>query len=241
MNAPSWNRFEPGGPLHLAVLAVFLLATGLAVALGLALGERRRRPLERAFGAATVAAWFGVSVWWLTPGMYDRDWSWPLHVCDLAALAAGCALLVPADGRRFARVATYYFGFGLCTQAFVTPLLRLGPSTLEFWIFWLDHAVICGVGLYELLVRRFRPTWRDWRIAVATGAAYLAVVFPLDAAFDLNYGFVGRWQARGTLLEWLGPWPWRVGVIAAGTALAFALLTLPWTWPRRRPAPEPAA
>lgn len=218
--------------MHVTVVAIFAALVTLAVITGWLLGPRRRA-LEVAFGGLAVLAWIAATIWRQFPPQFHRDWSYPLHVCDLVALVAGLSLVLPG---RLARVITYYFGFALCTQAFATPVLRHGPATLEFWIFWLDHALICGVGLYELLVRSFRPTWHDFRAAVLTGLAYLAVVIPINEAFDLNYGFVGRERARGTLLAVLGPWPERVGVIMLGAALAFALLTLPWTLTRRAPS-----
>jgi uncharacterized membrane protein YwaF len=66
----------------------------------------------------------------------------------------------------------------------------------------------------------------------------VAIVLPLDLAFDWNYGFVGpgKPEAR-SIVDALGPWPERLAVIFALVAGVMALLLLPWKLVRRS---EPA-
>jgi hypothetical integral membrane protein (TIGR02206 family) len=111
----------------------------------------------------------------------------------------------------------------------ITPSLTEGPAIYPFWFFWSTHGIIIGVALYEIFARGYRPTRRDYGIACAAAALYVAIVLPLDLAYDWNYGFVGRGKPEvRSIVDTLGPWPGRLAIIFALVAGAMALLLLPW-------------
>jgi hypothetical integral membrane protein (TIGR02206 family) len=129
------------------------------------------------------------------------------------------------------RPIVYFWGFALSTQALITPSLSEGPAIYPFWFFWTTHGIIVGVALYEVFARGYRPTPRDYGIACAAAALYVAIVLPLDLAFGWNYGFVGpsKPEAR-SIVDALGPWPERLAIIVILVAGAMALLLLPWVF-----------
>ena len=74
----------------------------------------------------------------------------------------------------------------------------------------------------------------DYGIACAAAALYVAIVLPLDLAFDWNYGFVGKGKPEvRTIVDVLGPWPARLAIIFTLVASVMALLLLPWKMVRR--------
>jgi hypothetical integral membrane protein (TIGR02206 family) len=163
------------------------------------------------------------------------DWSvaLPLQICDLAGLLAIPAL---ATRSRLLRTIMYYWAIGLTTQAFITPVLGYGPIHVRFWMFWASHVTITATAVYFLTAEGYRPTWRDFGIITLVMLAYLAVVLPLDLAFGFNYGFVGKDTNLGTatVLDFLGPWPWRLVSMFIVIEVVFAALTVAWYWPVRR-------
>ena len=81
----------------------------------------------------------------------------------------------------------------------------------------------------DLLVRDFRPGWRDWRSAAAFSLVYLACMVPLNLALESNYAFLGRGApGQPSLIDFLPDCPWRIPVMFAMALLAMALLTVPW-------------
>jgi uncharacterized membrane protein YwaF len=83
-------------------------------------------------------------------------------------------------------------------------------------------------------VQRFRPEWSDLRFALLVGVLYAAAIFTVDAAYGLNYGYLGQGTpSRPTLLDVLGPWPLRVVFIVLLGAGAMTVLWLPWLFMRR--------
>jgi hypothetical integral membrane protein (TIGR02206 family) len=127
----------------------------------------------------------------------------------------------------------YFWGIGFSLQGIITPDLQMGFLSLYFWLFWLHHAAIVGAVVFMVVVHRYRPTRKDFHWAVGVGLAYLALVVPINAAFGFNYGYLGRsLPSQPSLLDWLGPWPWRVGAMAVLSWLGMTLLLLPWEWIR---------
>ena len=211
----------------LMVLAFILIASGV-ISTGLRYRDTlHQRRFERALGIAGMIIWIMANAYGFLPGVFAWEQSLPIHVCDLAALAGPVVLLQP-NPAPWLRAWLYFAGLGLCTHAFITPILAEGPGDPRFWGFWSGHFVILIAALYDLIVRRWRPTWREWRIAIMLSAAYLAAILPLDLVFDWNYAYVGRERAAGTLIEVLGPWPLRIVIIAALSLIAYTALMLPW-------------
>lgn len=230
------EKFAPFSALHAGALVAIAAATLVAVR------ASRRAPAtasptaaERAIGVAFVLIWVAVHGWWMLPPRVVPATTLPLQMCHWTALAAGLYLAT-----RWTPLAAilYFWGFALCTQALVTPTLTDGPATHQFWYFWLSHGMIVGVATYALIAHRYRPTWRDWRLACVAAAIYAAAIIPIDMLIGANYGFLGPTKPdQPTLVDFLGPWPARLVLIFALVAGAMAALMLPRVLARRaRPA-----
>lgn len=231
---------EAFGTAHLVALALCGVMLGATL-----IGAR-----AAATRVLTYRAWTGFVllmqvaniVYFALPQNAAWSRSLPLHVCDLGGLIASAALVwgVDAGGRervRWPRTMVYYWGLGLTTQAFITPTVESGMETARFWLFWLTHLAIVGTAAYEVIVRGYRPTWRDFGVACVLTAAYGVAVIPLNIATGWNYGYAGNVEAaKGTLLDVLGPWPWRLAWMYLLGVGIFAVLTLVWGKRALRPA-----
>jgi uncharacterized membrane protein YwaF len=89
--------------------------------------------------------------------------------------------------------------------------------------------VILAVPVYDVAVRGYRPTWRDYGVAMLALMLYAAVVIPVNLLVGGNYGFIGPdLPGRPTLMDHLGDWPLRLVWLFALAAVGLALLMLPW-------------
>jgi len=227
------QRFESFSLQHILTVAGFGIVVTLAI-----IGAQRVTDLEKRkaveFGVAALAAvlWLGIVLWGFAPSRFDPRWSFPINICDLVALAVPVAFVRP---HRNWHALLYFWGLSLSTQAIFTPDLVSGPLTLAFWIFWLLHVLIVGGAIYILVVRRYRPTWRDCAFAIGMAWVWLLIVFVINIITGYNYGYIGNAKpSQPTLIDYLGPWPLRVlwmGLLGSG---AMVLLQLPWSIGRTR-------
>ncbi len=234
------SRFAPFGALHALTVASLAGTVAILCAIGHRLqGTPAARRYERAIALLVAALWVSYQGYDLVTSGFDLRWSLPLQLCDFSALIAALAFATP---HRVLHALAYFWGLALTTQAVITPDLLGGPTTLAFWAFWLYHTFVIGSGVYVVAVRRFRPQWRDLRLAIGLGAAYAAAIFAIDAAFGLNYGYFGRdTPGQPSLIDLLGPWPWRALLMVALAAVAMTVLWLPWWFSSRRSPPTAPA
>ncbi|MGQ0640849.1 MAG: YwaF family protein [Gemmatimonadaceae bacterium] len=225
------QNFESFSLQHILTVAGFAVVVTLAIVGAQRIRDpEKRKRLEYGVAALTAALWLGIVLWGFAPSRFNPRWSFPINICDLVAIVVPIAFVRP-HWKWHALL--YFWGFTLSTQAILTPDLTTGPLTLGFWIFWLMHALIVGGAVYVLVVRGYRPTWRDCAFAIACALVWLIVVFMIDLATGLNYGYVGNAKpSQPTLIDYLGPWPQRVAVMALLGIVAMVLLQLPWTLTR---------
>ncbi len=229
-----WSVFVPYTLLHSVTVAVCVV---LVVALVMLMRRQRdtaaERVQRRALAAIAIGVWV-LSYVWLNWEAIDPK-ALPLHVCGLLGVVAPLALL---SGNRWLRATLYFSAFTLTIQAFIQPILVLGPATLEFWRFWLLHSLILCCAVYDLVVLRFRPGWSDVARACVMSTGYVALIVPVNLMIGTNYGFVGNPpdQALPPVIALLGPWPERIFVLVALVFFGYVLALLPWIGVRRRTA-----
>jgi len=208
-------------------VAVCFVLIALVVWAGRSLAGRRREfALRMPLCLAAIGVWLGIQAWSFWPSVYDPTWSWPLHICDLAAIIAPLALLTRW---RLLRTALYFWGIGLTTQGFFTPVITVGPESIMYWLFWANHTIVVGLAVYDLVVGGYRPRFSDVLAGVGLTGLWVAVVLPIDLAWGWNYGFLNDVDLpTGSLLDAMPPWPLRILVMEGLTILGFLVLWAVW-------------
>ena len=187
---------------------------------------------ERALAFINIAVWLASHGYWQMPARFDPIITLPLQICHITSLIASAVLITR---HCTLRAILYFWAFALCTQAMITPSLVDPPTSLVFWAFWYLHGFIMLTAIYDMAVRGFRPAWRDYGIACAASATYVAVVLPIDLVLGANYGFLGKSTAlHPSIIDLLGPWPQRLLIIVPLAALVMLLTMMPWVMAERR-------
>ena len=224
--------FEPYGTSHLVVLAVIVGGVVPVALLGRRVaGAAGELWLCRGFALAIPAVTIPLQVVDFLPGNFGLHSTLPLHLCDLAWVAAAWALWT----RHPAAVAlTYYWGLLLTPQAILTPTLDHDFPDPKFLAYWGMHLLIVYAAVFLTWGLRIRPSWRGYRVTVAVTAAWAVAVYAFNVVVGTNYGYLNHKPGTATLLDVLGPWPWYVVAEICLIAAAWAAMTWPWT--RREPA-----
>lgn len=226
--------FESYGTSHLVVLAVFVGGLVPVATLGRRVaGTAREVWVRRGFAVAIPAVTIPLQVVDFLPGNFGLHSSLPLHLCDLAWVAAACALWTRNPT---ACALTYYWGLLLTPQGILTPTLDYDFPDPKFLAYWGMHLLIVYAAVFLTWGLRVRPGWRGYRATLAVTAVWAATVYVFNVVVGTNYGYLNHKPGTTTLLDLLGPWPWYVVAEIGLAATVWALMTWPWTRPRPRSA-----
>lgn len=174
---------------------------------------------------ALLYIWYGYS------GELSIEVTLPLQLCDIS-LFLSIAVLITKN--RYLFELLYFWGLGGATQAILTP--DMGNYTFPhfvFYQFFLSHALIVLTCIYMVNVEKFRPTFKSiLRVFIITNI-YAAVILPINIITGGNYMFLMRKPMGGSIMDFLGPWPWYIISLEAIAVITYILLYLPFAFRRR--------
>jgi len=219
--------FVPFTATHGGAIAAGIAAVAMLILLGRT--SPRNERIARFILALLCLSAFGYSqaAWMGVDAGPDLDSSLPLHLCDIAAITGGFALLT---GKRLLATLTYFWGLAGTVQALLTPAITVGYPHPAFFTFFIHHFAIVGAALYLPLVlgwRADRPWWKGPLTALLWGNAYLLLSLVVNLGLGTNFGFTARKPVNPSLLDHLGPWPFYLLGMQVLGALLFSLLALP--------------
>lgn len=228
--ADSWlYHFEAFSTFH----AVTLLACGIAISGACLIGRTLQAHDDRDGGGRERAFVLVVAIgmcafqafatgWRFLPSQFSIDESLPLHLCRVVGWVAPFALLT--RGHR-SRAVLFFWGLGLSTQGYITPVWTDGLLSVGFWVFWVGHTVIIGAAIYDLAVRGYNPVGRDFRFASGSGLGFATLVVGVNLALGTNYCYLGQTDYGGrTVVDMLGDWPLRMIPMVLGALFLFGML-----------------
>jgi hypothetical integral membrane protein (TIGR02206 family) len=171
---------------------------------------------------------FNQAAWLSLGGKVALDNILPLHLCDIAAIIAGFALLTR---RPILCALTYFWGLAATFQALLTPAITMGFPAWPFLTFFIQHFAIVAAALYLPLVEGWRPRQPLWKGPLEVykwSVIYLSLVMGVNHMLGTNFGFATRPPDNPSLIDHLGPWPWYLVSMQAIAVLLFFLLALPF-------------
>jgi len=230
MNSASYHLipFQPFTNEHVGALLIGGLCVWILLWAGKRGGDHRTM-------AAALLAFFNLSAYPLGQAAWrslDRPLALenilPLHLCDIAAVTAGFALLTK---RPMLCALTYFWGLAATMQALVTPALAIGFPSWPFVTFFIHHFAIVGAALYLPIVDGWRPKqplWSDPLRVYGWSVAYLAFALTVNSQLGTNFAFASRPPQNPSLIDHLGPWPGYLVSMQAIALVLFLLLAAAW-------------
>lgn len=207
------------------MLALFALAAIGLVVWGRAIRRRDAIP-RRVFAVVILVVQVPFQVYSMLPPNWELEHSLPFHLCDLAWIAAACALWTRS---RWACGLVYYWGLTLTSQGLVTPALEFDFPHAQFWMFWCSHLSVILAAIFITWGLGQRPGWREYRLTLAVTLGWTLLVLGFNALAGTNYLFVNAKPEKASILDALGPWPLYVVAEIAIVAAVWAAITWPWT------------
>jgi hypothetical integral membrane protein (TIGR02206 family) len=220
--------FHPFSREHFVTVAI-----GAVVVAALLLAGRRGGNGRRFSAALLVFANLGSyplsQAAWLSLGKpMELDNILPLHLCDIAAITAGFALITK---RPLLCSLTYFWGLAATLQALLTPAITMGFPAWPFIMFFVQHFAIVATALYLPIVEDWRPRQPFWKSPLEVygwSVVYLVFAMMVNGLLKTNFGFASRPPDNPSLIDHLGPWPWYLLAMQAIAVMLFLLLALPF-------------
>lgn len=223
------DPFDPFSLEHLLTTVAGFSAVAGFLYLG-----RRGGTAERT--ASASLAWLNLAAYpislvsWILQGVeLGPEECLPFHLCDVASITAGVALLTK---HQIPATLTYFWGLAGTLQGLVTPAITAGfpgPACLTFFF---QHFAIVAAALYLPLVkgwRPLRPLWKTVGEVFLWSIAYLLFAMAMNRLTGANFAYATRPPENPSLLDHLGPWPWYLVSMQGIALLLFTLLCLPFT------------
>jgi hypothetical integral membrane protein (TIGR02206 family) len=163
-------------------------------------------------------------------GVYSVQHDLPLELSRVAEFVSAAALWWP---KPFLVELTYFWGLGAIVQALATPDITEHFPDPAYFRFFVGHGGVLVAAVFLVVGRRIWPRpGAPLRVFLAT-LVLTAFVGAVDFVTNANYMFLRQKPAAGSLLNFMGPWPWYIGSAVLLAIVFLALLNAPF-WLARR-------
>lgn len=219
--------FHPFSREHLVTVII-----GVVVTLGLLFigkrGGNGRTLATAALAFCCLSAYpFNLAAWLSQGKPLALDNLLPFHLCDIAAITAGFALITR---HRLLCALTYFWGLAATFQALLTPAISVGFPEWAFITFFIQHFAIVAAALHLAIVEGWRPGYPLWKSPLEVygwSVGYLIFAMTVNSQLGTNFGFASRPPDNPSLIDHLGPWPWYLISMQAIAVSVFFLLAMP--------------
>lgn len=224
------------GPLHLTILAIIAILTGILAALC----RRYLLPVKATRRLVGAAIAVNEVIWWTY--RYSREGihtdNLPLQLCDAAVWLAVLACFTDAP---LVLELAYFPGMAGAAMALLTPnLWSPWPSYPAVYFFLAHGGIVVAVAVTIFGTRHRFPGFAVWR-SFGLLLIYAGIVGLFDRFTGADYMFLRQKPEAASLLDQMGPWPWYIATSAALALVLFWLLWLPVRGPRPAKVPAPVS
>lgn len=229
------RAFHPFTQEHFLALAVGAAVAAVFLFAGKRGGDSRRR-------TTAVLALINLCVYPLSLGAWlslEGEKAWdnllPFHLCDVAAITAGFALITK---RPLLCALTYFWGLAATIQGIVTPAITVGFPAPPFLMFFVHHFAVVIAALYLPIVIGWRPKLPLWKSPLEVygwSVIYLILAMSVNRLLGSNFAFASHPPTNPSLIDQLGPWPWYLFSMQGIAVVFFLLLTLPFAKSSKSP------
>ncbi len=220
------DRFEIFNLPHLAVLILTVLISILFVIIP----KKFRNPFVKnsisilLFSTIIFSTLFAL-IDKSTNGYLFAPNNLPMHLCDWVMIFVLVTFITKSQ---FSYELTYFWGLGGTLQALLTPDLTINYPSWSFILFFINHAAIIISIIYFTFVFRLRPYPVSIKRVFVWAQIYFVSAFITNLIFNTNYGFLMEKPGQGSLLDFLGPWPFYLISLEIMALLSFIIYYLPF-------------
>jgi len=223
------NAFEMFSSAHVAAIVVFFF-----VIVFLFLSKKKwsfqpqnLRLLEHLFAWSLLVMDVFYYIWLFQADRWNVSNSLPLELCSISLVMT---IILLWTGIKHVYDFVFYAGIGGALQAVATPVLDMSFPHFRYFHFFYTHIGIVITALYFTWVKGYRPTFKGIVKTMIALNVLLPIVFAINILLQGNYMFLRMKPTNGSLLDFLGPYPW---YILSLEIVAFVIFVVLWLLFRR--------
>lgn len=186
-----------------------------------------RKKIRITVGLSLIMSRISLDVWYMATGQWSTKSSLPLELCSIASIA--CAIMLLTKNRSLFEI-FYFIALGGAMQAIITPDLHFPFPQYRFLQFFIDHFLLMIAPLIMIWLYSFTITLRSVIKSFFTLNIIALIVYGFNIALSANYMFLRYKPSAGSLLDFLGPYPYYILSLEIVTLCIFVVLYLPFSW-----------
>lgn len=179
--------------------------------------------VERFFAITLLLTDFFYHVWMFSTDRWRLADSLPLELCSISLLVT---IVLLWTGNKYLYPFVFFAGIGGALQAIGTPVLDVGFPHFRYFHFFYTHFGIIVTALYFTWIKGYRPTFRGIIHTMIALNLILPFIFFVNRQFNGNYMFLQRKPINGSVLDFLGPYPWYILSLELFAFIIFVCLWL---------------
>lgn len=158
-------------------------------------------------------------------GYLSIDNHLPMHLCDWVIAFVLVTFITKSI---YSYEVAYFWGLGGTLQALITPDITLNYPSRAFIIFFINHSSIIISLVYFTFVYKLRPYPASIKRTFIWTQIYFVCAFTVNLILGTNYGFIMHKPGQGSLIDYLGPWPYYLISLEIIGLISFFIYYLPF-------------
>ena len=214
------QAFESYTSMHLSPV-ILISVFCLAVIFGAKnLNEGNQRLVGTCFASIAALAVITRMIFIYYEGIFSIKSELPFHLCRILALSSPFVMYFKNE--RWIN-AMYYMATVGALQSILTPELSYGMPHYEYLLYWILHTILFWVPFYAIIVYKIRPDFRGVKEALIFCNVAMIFTLIVNLCIGSNYLYTRNKPSTGSMLDFMGPWPW---YLVTAQFIAFALFFL---------------
>lgn len=184
-----------------------------------------RRMIRISIGWILIMSRISLDAWYLITDQWQVQSSLPLELCSIASIVCGMMLLT--KNRHLFEI-FYFIAIGGAIQAIITPDLNFGFPQYRYIQFFLDHFLLFISPLIMVWLYGYSITRKSLMKSFITLNIMAGIVFIINTLLSANYMFLREKPSAGSLLDFLGPYPYYIISLELVALFIFFILYVPF-------------
>ncbi len=181
----------------------------------------KTRSVEIVFALSLLLMEMTYHVTYVLAGRWELNYSLPMELCSFSLFAS---IIVLITGNKKVIDFVFFVGIGGAAQAYATPFIDFGFPHFRYFHFFYIHGGIILTAFYFYWIKAYRPTFKGLLRTLVIINILLPIVIIINKLTAGNYMFLNAKPAKGTLFDYLGPYPYYIASLEGVVLFTFMIL-----------------